>query len=129
MGVQLLTLTWPGRVVSCNQAAIALASISVVMSGVLRGFGGRMCAADDGIMPQTREALGHALTAGCPIVVAVTKCDREDADVERVKQQLQAEGLELEEAGGNVQVGPPTSSGTGWQAGSNLPAAARACER
>ncbi|KAK9813903.1 hypothetical protein WJX73_004185 [Symbiochloris irregularis] len=61
-------------------------------------------AADDGVMPQTREAFGHAAAAGCPIVVALTKCDREDCDLERVKRQLMAEGLELEESGGNVQV-------------------------
>lgn len=61
-------------------------------------------AADDGVMPQTKEALGHAVAAGCPIVVAITKCDRPDADPEKVKRQLQSEGLELEEAGGSVQV-------------------------
>ena len=88
---------------------VSLASTQELMQGALRRLGVRMCAADDGLMPQTREALGHALTAGCPIVVAVTKCDREDANVERVKRQLQAEGLELEEAGGNVQVAPLTS--------------------
>ena len=64
-------------------------------------------AADDGIMPQTREALGHARAAGCPVVVALTKCDREDADVARARRQLLSEGLELEEVGGDVQVRPP----------------------
>lgn len=60
-------------------------------------------AADDGVMPQTREALAHARAAGCPIVVAVTKCDKEAARPEEVRRQLVAEGLELEEAGGSVQ--------------------------
>ena len=60
-------------------------------------------AADDGVMPQTREAISHARAAGCPIVVAITKCDMPNANPARVRNQLLAEGLELEEAGGNVQ--------------------------
>eukprot|EP00891_Asterochloris_glomerata_P008954 jgi/Astpho2/8954/e_gw1.00133.45.1_t len=61
-------------------------------------------AADDGVMPQTKEALAHARHSGCPTVVALTKCDVAMADPARVRQQLLAEGLELEEAGGDVQV-------------------------
>ncbi|KAL4420178.1 hypothetical protein ABPG77_008314 [Micractinium sp. CCAP 211/92] len=61
-------------------------------------------AADDGIMPQTREAISHARAAGCPIVVAITKCDAPHAQPARVRQQLIAAGLELEEVGGNIQV-------------------------
>ncbi|KAL3142915.1 hypothetical protein ABBQ38_003202 [Trebouxia sp. C0009 RCD-2024] len=61
-------------------------------------------AADDGVMPQTREALAHSRAAGCPIVVALTKCDVPMAEPKRVRQQLIAEGLELEEVGGSVQV-------------------------
>ncbi|GFH33155.1 Tr-type G domain-containing protein [Haematococcus lacustris] len=61
-------------------------------------------AADDGVMPQTREALAHARAAGCPIVVAITKCDLEQAKPEAVKIALLSEGLELEEFGGSVQV-------------------------
>lgn len=61
-------------------------------------------AADDGVMPQTREALAHSKAAGCPIVVALTKCDVPMAEPKRVRQQLIAEGLELEEVGGSVQV-------------------------
>lgn len=64
----------------------------------------QVVAADDGVMPQTREALAHARAAGCPIVVAITKCDLPTANVARVRQQLLAESLELEEAGGSVQV-------------------------
>lgn len=53
---------------------------------------------------QTREAISHARAAGCPIVVAITKCDTERANPKRVRQQLIATGLELEEVGGNIQV-------------------------
>lgn len=61
-------------------------------------------AADDGVMPQTREALAHAQSAKVPIVVAITKCDRVEADPIRVRKQLATEGLELEDLGGDIQV-------------------------
>lgn len=61
-------------------------------------------AADDGVMPQTLEALSHANTANVPIVVAINKCDKPDANPERVKLQLASEGLLLEDMGGDVQV-------------------------
>lgn len=60
-------------------------------------------AADDGVKPQTREAIKHAQRAGCPVVVALTKCDRPGAQVARVRSELMAEGLELEEMGGSIQ--------------------------
>eukprot|EP00884_Botryococcus_braunii_P019038 jgi/Botrbrau1/5818/Bobra.0366s0004.1 len=60
--------------------------------------------AGDGVMPQTREAIQHARDAGCPIIVALSKCDRAGANPAKVRQQLLAEGLELEDAGGDVQV-------------------------
>ncbi|DBB16568.1 TPA: hypothetical protein ACH3X3_014829 [Trebouxia sp. C0006] len=63
-----------------------------------------VAAADDGVMPQTREAMAHCKAAGCPIVVALTKCDVPMAQPARVRQQLIAEGLELEEVGGSIQV-------------------------
>jgi len=59
-------------------------------------------AADDGVMPQTVEAIDHAKAAGVPIVVAINKMDLEDANPDRVKQQLSEHGLIIEEWGGDV---------------------------
>lgn len=61
-------------------------------------------AADDGVMPQTIEAINHAKAAEVPVVVAVTKCDREDADATRVRQQLSEHELVPEEWGGTTMV-------------------------
>jgi|TARA_B110000438_G_scaffold128097_1_gene124416 translation initiation factor IF-2 len=63
-------------------------------------------AADDGLQPQTEEAINHAKAAGVPIVVAVNKMDREDADLEKVKTELSAKDLVPEDWGGNTQFLP-----------------------
>ncbi len=63
-------------------------------------------AADDGIMPQTREAIDHARAAEVPIIVAVNKIDKPDANPERVKQELGNFGLAPEEWGGDTIVAP-----------------------
>ncbi|MFC1860823.1 translation initiation factor IF-2 [Chloroflexota bacterium] len=59
-------------------------------------------AADDGVMPQTLEAIDHARAANVPIVVAINKIDKSNANVELVKQQLGDNGLVTEEWGGNT---------------------------
>ncbi|MBC7364528.1 MAG: translation initiation factor IF-2 [Candidatus Aminicenantes bacterium] len=59
-------------------------------------------AADDGVMPQTREAISHAQAANVPIIVAINKIDKPEANPDRVKQQLAKEGLIVEEWGGKT---------------------------
>jgi len=71
-------------------------------------------AADDGVMPQTREAVDHAKAAGVPIVVALNKMDREDANPDRVKQQLAEIGVVVEDYGGDAVLVPVSArSGQG----------------
>jgi translation initiation factor IF-2 len=60
-------------------------------------------AADDGVMPQTKESIAHARAADVPIVVAVNKIDAADADPTRVRTELSGEGLQPEEWGGTTQ--------------------------
>jgi translation initiation factor IF-2 len=61
-------------------------------------------AADDGVMPQTRESISHARAAEVPIVVAVNKIDLPDSNPDRVLSELATEGLQPEEWGGDVQI-------------------------
>ncbi|HKH04018.1 MAG TPA: translation initiation factor IF-2 [Acidimicrobiales bacterium] len=63
-------------------------------------------AADDGVMPQTVEALNHAKAAQVPIVVAINKIDREGANIDRVKQQLSEQGLIPSDWGGDTEMVP-----------------------
>ncbi|MCF8184774.1 MAG: translation initiation factor IF-2, partial [Polynucleobacter sp.] len=71
-------------------------------------------AADDGVMPQTKEAIHHAKAAEVPLVVAITKIDKPDASLERVKQELVAEGVVPEEYGGDSPiVGVSAKTGEG----------------
>ncbi len=69
-------------------------------------------AADDGVMPQTREAIAHVKAASVPIVVAINKMDKPDAQPDRVKQQLVEQGLQPVDWGGNVEM-VPVSAKTG----------------
>ncbi len=69
-------------------------------------------AADDGIMPQTQEAIDHARAAGVPIIVAVNKIDKPQADIDRVKKQLSELNLAAEDWGGKT-ITVPVSAKTG----------------
>ncbi len=73
-----------------------------------------VCAADDGVMPQTIEAIQHSRAASVPMVVAITKVDKENADIDRVKNELVAQDVIPEELGGDIQfVGVSAKSGEG----------------
>jgi len=72
-------------------------------------------AADDGVMPQTVEAIDHARAAKVPIIVAINKIDRADANLERIKQQLADRNLLAEDWGGDVPMVPVSA-----KAGTNI---------
>ena len=69
-------------------------------------------AADDGVMPQTLEAINHAKAAEVPIIAAINKVDRPDADPERVKRQMAEHNMLVEEWGGDI-ITVPVSATTG----------------
>ncbi len=69
-------------------------------------------AADDGVMPQTKEAIAHAKAAKVPIIVAINKCDKPSAEPDRVKRELVDQGLQPEEWGGDT-IFVPVSALTG----------------
>ncbi|MDQ7746394.1 translation initiation factor IF-2 [Hydrogenophaga pseudoflava] len=76
-----------------------------------------VCAADDGVMPQTKEAIKHAKAAGVPMVVAMTKIDKPGINLERVRSELVAEEVVPEEFGGDVPfVGVSAKTGEGIDA-------------
>ena len=60
-------------------------------------------AADDGVMPQTQEAISHAKSANVPIIVAINKCDKSDADPQKIKEQLLSEDIIVEDLSGQIQ--------------------------
>jgi translation initiation factor IF-2 len=68
-------------------------------------------AADDGVMPQTLEAIDHAKAAGVPIIVAINKIDKPEAQPERIKQQLADRGLLAEDWGGDTVMVQPSGNG------------------
>ena len=71
-------------------------------------------ASDDGVMPQTKEAIQHAKAAKAPMIVAMTKIDKQEADIERVKNEMVKEGVVPEEWGGDTQfVGVSSFNGAG----------------
>ena len=71
-------------------------------------------AADDGVMPQTVEALDHAKAAGVPIIVAINKIDKSQADIDKVKRQVNELGLSPEDWGGKtITVGVSAKTGQG----------------
>ncbi len=71
-------------------------------------------AADDGVMPQTIEAINHALAAGVPIIIAINKCDLPGANPDRVKQQLTEHNIVVEDFGGDIVAVPVSATkGTG----------------
>ena len=94
-----------GSVLLCAVVGLLILDIEARPLGHGTGAG---CSSDPqaGAAAQTKEALAHALASGCPIVVALTKCDLPGAQPARVRRELLAEGLELEEAGETFRHAP-----------------------
>ncbi|OWM81043.1 hypothetical protein CDL15_Pgr007074 [Punica granatum] len=92
-----------------SQACVFLDTPGHEAFGAMRARGARVTdiaiivvAADDGILPQTNEAIAHAKAAGVPIVIAINKIDKDGANPERVMQQLSSIGLMPEDWGGDI---------------------------
>ena len=96
-GRQITFLDTPGHAAFTQMRARGAQGADIVILVV---------AADDGVMPQTREAIAHARAARVPMVVALTKVDKSNANVERVKQQLAELELVPDDWGGNTMVIP-----------------------
>ena len=85
-------------------------------------------AADDGVMPQTKEAIDHAKAAGVPIVVAMNKIDLPNANPDRVKKELSDNGVVIEEWGGDTPL-VPVSAKTQRRASTTCSTTSWSCRR
>lgn len=94
-GAKVVVLDTPGHAAFTSMRARGASLTDIVVLVV---------AADDGVMPQTEEAIDHALQGKVPIIVAVNKCDAPGANPGQVRQQLSVKGLQAEEWGGSVQM-------------------------
>ena len=92
-GLSIVVLDTPGHAAFTAMRARGAELTDVVVLVV---------AAEDGVMPQTEEAISHAKSAKVPIIVAVTKCDLPQANPMQVKQQLMVKGLQSEDFGGEI---------------------------
>ncbi|KKA27993.1 hypothetical protein TD95_003295 [Thielaviopsis punctulata] len=102
-GKQITFLDTPGHAAFLSMRKRGASATDIVVLVV---------AADDSVMPQTIEALKHAREAQVPIIVAITKCDKPEAQLDMVKNDLSRHGVEIEDYGGDVQV-VPVSGKTG----------------
>jgi len=93
LGNELCVVDTPGHAAFTAMRARGASAVDVVVLVV---------AADDGVMPQTREAIDHAKAAGTPIVVAINKCDRPEANPEKVRNTLSGMDLIPEDWGGST---------------------------